>query len=651
MSQYRSASQPRTASNPLAVSPLVVPLRYRLVVLLSLALLLTSFIPAPQTGSIHGRPKTQSRPALSGPVQTHPTEHFVIHYTLDGEDAISPTDDNNDGLPDYVETVAEALEFSWQHEIEELGWRNPLVDRGEGGDLRLDVYLEDQSDPFGTGDLFGYTDTYGGFIGDNPATPGEENSTAYGYVSLDNDYSADQFGLYDISPLDAMRTTAAHEFNHAIQSAYDDNDAYAWLYEATAVWMEDEVYPEVGDAKSYLIDYMDAPDLCPLSIGRDDQDVHWYGAWILLRYLAEQHGGPDTIRQLWENMATLEGLAALEATVSEQETTLAELLVNFSVANLTKSACPLNAPYCYAQGDTYLRPHVEGSLRLNQKESKTFVPKDGVQQFGADYIRLRSDGPIQLNFQGSSAGEWQLRLVGLTGDHASVIIWETSGPTIIDPSMFEKLYLVVVNTAPVEVEEDCGYHNYTLALTAGKDSNLPPAPPVPDDPDPYLPPSYLGGGDETLNYIPTLTGGQPITPEEAPFPPLYPSYLPPGFTFTEILSYTAADLGEWKQDFAPGGEPILSLTYSGDKPAAKLSITQSPTPFQTISAWVKAQDHYENDVRLVNGQPVHLVEYHDETSPLSIATFIYRDLFVVIEGSFDRIEMQQVVAGWLANNP
>jgi hypothetical protein len=118
-----------------------------------------------------------------------------------------------------------------------------------------------------------------------------------------------------------------------------------------------------------------------------------------------------------------------------------------------------------------------------------------------------------------------------------------------------------------------------------------------------------------------------------------------------MLSYAAAELGEWEQEYAPGGEPILSLTYGGDNPTASLSIIQSPAPFQTVSAWVKAQDYFENDVRLVNNQSVHLIEYSDETGPLSIATFIHHNLFVVIEGPFNWIEMQQVVAGFLANNP
>src|SRR5262245_19761944 len=121
--------------------------RRLLAALLLVSFLLTAFTP-PLTNPVHGRPKTQVRPALSGPVQTYPTEHFIIHYTLKGKDAVSPGDENDDNQPDFVEAVGQALEFSWQQEIEVMGWRSPLPDEGEGGDTRLDVYLRDQIDPF-----------------------------------------------------------------------------------------------------------------------------------------------------------------------------------------------------------------------------------------------------------------------------------------------------------------------------------------------------------------------------------------------------------------------------------------------------------------------------------------------------------------------
>jgi hypothetical protein len=204
---------------------------------------------------------------------------------------------------------------------------------------------------------------------------------------------------------------------------------------------------------------------------------------------------------------------------------------------------------------------------------------------------------------------------------------------------------VIVNTTPVAVEADCGYYNYTLALADAAAAQLIKAPLVPDDPDPYVPPRYDEQGSALLGT------GTAIDIEEAPFPPLYPDYLPPEYTFAHIVKYTTADLLEYEQDYAPGGEPIIALEYAGDDLETYLSITESTAPYKNVEAWVNAQGYSENDLRLVDNKPVYLIDYSDEGEAFSSATFVHHNLFIVIDGTFDRIEMQHVVASFLANNP
>ena len=43
--------------------------------------------------------------------------------------------------------------------------------------------------------------------------------------------------------------TVAHEYNHILQFGYDTLQDI-WLFEATATWVEQKVYPEIND---YLI--------------------------------------------------------------------------------------------------------------------------------------------------------------------------------------------------------------------------------------------------------------------------------------------------------------------------------------------------------------------------------------------------------------
>jgi hypothetical protein len=344
-------------------------------------------------------------------------------------------------------------------------------------------------------------------------------------------------------------------------------------------------------------------------------------------------------------MVVQDGLPALENTLAQQDTTLPDVLANFAVANLTKSNCPDNAPYCYAEGSTYLRPYVEGTVRVDPGEMDTLTPKDGVQQMGVDYVRIKSNSPVMVDFQGSPAAQWEVRLVGLDDEQATVSRLADSGPTIIDPAQFSRFYLAVVNTTPVEVEADCRYQNYTLALADAAAFERISAPPVPPDPGPYLPPSFNTQETGFLGH------GQAIDHKDAPFPPLYPGYMPPDYYFSKILSYSLHDLGEFEQDYAPAGESsIVGLEYIGDN-NTYIYFTQSPAPTEDIETWVSTQGYYDNDLRLVNNKPIYLVDYTDELDTFSSATFIHHNLFIVIDGTVDPIEMQDIVAGFVANNP
>ena len=105
----------------------------------------------------------------------------------------------------------------------------------------LDVYLAD----VGALGLSGYVAT------DDPHA--DDDSYQYrdysAYVVVDNDFSVAQLGASGGSG--GLRATAAHEFFHAVQFAYDSSED-AWLTEGTAVWMEDQVADDVNANRRWL---------------------------------------------------------------------------------------------------------------------------------------------------------------------------------------------------------------------------------------------------------------------------------------------------------------------------------------------------------------------------------------------------------------
>ena len=101
------------------------------------------------------------------------------------------------------------------------------------------------------------------------------------YCVLDDDYTG-----FPRTQLENVQVTAAHEYFHAVQYAYDATEA-SWFMEATATWAEDEVYDAVNDNVQYLrAGQLGRPDL-PLD--RSYTNGNHYGNWIFFRYLTEKY--------------------------------------------------------------------------------------------------------------------------------------------------------------------------------------------------------------------------------------------------------------------------------------------------------------------------------------------------------------------------
>ncbi|MCD4690248.1 hypothetical protein K8S17_02190, partial [bacterium] len=131
------------------------------------------------------------------------TEHFRIHYDTTGGDAILSTS--------YRDAIATALEYSWDQEVDVLGFRQPPSDGGDpdggGGSAHYDFYVQALTGYFGYCQATYYA-------------PGGPANDATSFCVIDNDYVG--FGYPD--PVDPMQVTVAHEFCHALQAAHDVNE-------------------------------------------------------------------------------------------------------------------------------------------------------------------------------------------------------------------------------------------------------------------------------------------------------------------------------------------------------------------------------------------------------------------------------------------
>jgi hypothetical protein len=395
--------------------------------------------------------RESERPRLSGDPQTLDSRHFRIHYTLSGRDAVPREDSDEDGHPDFVVEVVEAMEFSWFAQIEHFGWDPPPNDADLGGDERYDVYLENIL----VDDYAGYAEgnEIDGLIGDNPHSAINEENTLPSYLVLDNDYAEyAEYALPGISALDYMRVTAAHELNHALQFGYDGDEPHDWLWEATATWMQDEVFDAINESTTLLEAVFKSPDTCLMAEGgeeRVEDSQHWYGTWILLRYLSERYGHAAVL-QLWQIAAASDGFDIWDTLLQTKGENFEDFFRDYSVALLTRN---------FEEGNTYPTVRLEGEARPGE----LFEPVDGVEQLAMDYVQLRGEGEMTATLSGS---DLEGLLVGVADDQSQVFPLQ-DGSGVINADDFDYSYLVVLNLQRPEGVATCHALTYTVSVESG----------------------------------------------------------------------------------------------------------------------------------------------------------------------------------------
>ncbi len=549
------------------------------------------------------------RPILSGPEQTLASEHFLVHYTTEGRDAVPSTE--------YVSQIIQTMEYVWEQEINLFGWTAPPPDGAIGGDSRYDVYLQEIL----ADDTFGYTEASEGIDGDNPNSPQKELRASASYLVLDNDYAgSEDFSVGTFDPLDIMRTTAAHEFNHSIQFGYDAEEPADWLWEATATWMQDEIYDEINDGNEDLLAVFKSPDTCQIAYGgeeRTEDENHWYGEWIFLRHISERYGS-WTVRAIWEYAITLDGYPAIAAALADQGTSLEDVFTSFSIALLTRD---------FEEGSDYPTVRLEGKTQ----PGTTFTPVDGVGQMAADYVEIIADGIITLRI---TDPDLQGLLVGLTDNQASVFPLPEDG-TSINASEFDFLYLLILNLEQAESEAECYLNNYEVVVEVG---GIPIAAQTQ-----FLAPNFTPPQVEPLQP-PDSFGNSVDAPSQ-----LLPDYLPAEYTFVAAYTMSADEFGSDAIWYVPGGGEVTAVDFYGPEETDYLSLYASPSPYTDLNAWLAEANYQpsEADFHTLNGVQALIEDYSDESGPFSYAYVIYDGQFIALEGTISTQEMQWVLESLL----
>jgi len=352
------------------------------------------------------------------------SDHFCVHWVDDTTDNDAPpgADGNPATIPPYIEFMKTAFETSYSVENVRLGWRTPVPDGRLGGDNRTDVYVKDIGDK----NLFGYAST----------DPQPAGRSQFAYVVMDDDYAFEEFKYLD--PQDPLEVTAAHEYNHVLQYAYDAFQD-AWMFEATATWMEDKVYSGINDYLLYLPSWV---RLSTLSMTRSDPDKI-YGSAVWNHWLEARFRTPDVIRRAWEVSESFSSASAYNLAIAEAgglgfEPEFVDFAASTAGWRVTGSGFP--------EGSLYPEMTPAGSLATNGAAITGALDNTAYALY-----QVPSSSASELKLSGSlppgTAGG--IALIGLDGAMTKVVGRLDSGGsttvTLPAPGRFSRITAAVVN--------------------------------------------------------------------------------------------------------------------------------------------------------------------------------------------------------------
>ncbi len=332
------------------------------------------------------------------------TEHFVLHYTTQGNNAVPARDSDRNGTPDFIDVAAQSWEEVWDREITQLRYPAPKGTPQQ----KFHVYYRD---------FFYYGVCYAENV-ELTATSPVSLGTASAYIEVENDFYGFPDNDVDAPGAEvrsgALKVTQAHEFMHASQFNINVYQS-GWLFESHATWAEDAVYDGINDWHWYINRFLSRPDL-PLF------NRYVYGSAYFMNYLSETYG-VDAPRQVWLAAKTRTTPNAVkEAGFGgswENMKLFAPAEYLFGISDFTTDA-PSTIPHPVNRiRATYSSYPVSVAVPASTNKEANLAPWG----LGANFIQFDAGahkGTLRLTFEGSGGVEWRVMVALIpAGRHGS----------------------------------------------------------------------------------------------------------------------------------------------------------------------------------------------------------------------------------------
>lgn len=293
-----------------------------------------------------------------------PYGKFEISYSTTGEHAVSPTDTDASGIPDYVENIASYFDHSWKLLIDTLGYTAPPI-----GDRYYPVSFLDME--------------YYGFC-----SP-ENNPEGMTSIVMHNTYIG--FGNNEDPEdpiLGAAKVTAIHEFKHALQFINSLWREPGWMMEIDATWTEDIGYDYVNDYYNYLFSSQITSPARSFENGDGYEDCIW------MHYLSEKYG-VQINREIWERSRdTNENIYEVFDNILKQyNSTYEEALMEYFSWNILTGTNADNRLPSFEEAERYPSPSFCESFILSEKSDMIGC---GMDNMAANFIEITSNSDLKF---------------------------------------------------------------------------------------------------------------------------------------------------------------------------------------------------------------------------------------------------------------
>jgi hypothetical protein len=421
----------------------------------------------PQTIDIHSC-LDKSKSALSPPDldSTYIVSDFVIKYSLSSSDPVNgipATDDDADGIPDFVNYVANSLVDAYAK----------LIDSTKFTD-----YIKFVAPPYKTQNsshyyiyIYRLNDTELGlaspfhFYGNNPWSNQNEKNSYSSLIYLNNKLDSLFTGGYTLE--NKIKVVAAHEFFHEIQIGYDVYMSN-WLMEATATWAETYVYPDIQSNKPLVSSFLKHGNY-PLNINAADglmnnYKSHWYSDWIFFQFISE-HIDNKVIRRIfdftiekhqYEHDSSDVSLYAIDDAIDESgsDNDFNKEFKLFGAANLVKDL----APYNY--NDPSIIPELKDEW-FTSYFTNSLARHSDIYRLSTNYHRIAipkiGNNPIKITFTEPTDDSITAMVYTFSGQSKNITtLPKDSTLTIHVPSTLDDIVVVISNSSKADVKSVLG---------------------------------------------------------------------------------------------------------------------------------------------------------------------------------------------------